>query len=120
MGPDPPEKSHIGFQAILVNHKATYPTLNVGPSSARQRNAIEMAFRWWVDDGRLIVVLDPLSSHQLKKQRKTKNSQIWTPSDKTSESAHEIFFVLVDINLNFYVDVYRISECMNAFFKSFR
>ena len=22
-----------------------------GPSSARQRNGIEMAFRWWADDG---------------------------------------------------------------------
>ena len=22
-----------------------------GPSSARQRNATEMAFRWWADDG---------------------------------------------------------------------
>ena len=32
-GPDP-----------LKNHKATKPTFNVGPSSARQRNAISMAF----------------------------------------------------------------------------
>ena len=44
-GPDP-----------LKNHIATNPAFNVGPSSARQRNAISMAFRWRVDDGPLIVV----------------------------------------------------------------
>ena len=30
----------------LKNHKATKKTFNVGPSSARQRNAIKMPFRW--------------------------------------------------------------------------
>ena len=40
-GPDP-----------LKNHKAFKPALNVGLSSARQRNAIKMAFRWQVDNGR--------------------------------------------------------------------
>ena len=39
-GPDPME-----------NHKASKPALYVGPPSARQRNAILMAFRWWTDDG---------------------------------------------------------------------
>ena len=46
-GPDPPPlKNHKikGFLVILVwtpeNHKATKPAFNVGPSSARQRNAI--------------------------------------------------------------------------------
>ena len=34
----------------------TKPTFNVGPSSARQRNAIGMAFRWRADDGPLSVV----------------------------------------------------------------
>ena len=38
------------------NHKATKPAFNVGPSSARQRNAISMAFRWWADDGPFIAV----------------------------------------------------------------
>ena len=44
-GPDP-----------LENHKATQPAFNVGTSSARQRNAILMAYRWRADDGPLIVV----------------------------------------------------------------
>ena len=30
----------------LKNHKPTKKTFNVGPSSARQRNAIKMPFRW--------------------------------------------------------------------------
>ena len=65
-GPDTspiPLKNHkrIGFFSNtgpdpLKNHKATKPAFNVGPSSACQGNAIEMAFRWWADDGQLIVV----------------------------------------------------------------
>ena len=45
-GPDPPEKSqNIGFLSNtgpdhLKNQKATKPAFNVGPTSARQRNAI--------------------------------------------------------------------------------
>ena len=51
-----PEKhKNIGFPSNTENHKATKPAFNVGPSSARQRNAIKMAFRWRVDDGPLIV-----------------------------------------------------------------
>ena len=55
--PPPPEKSQkIGFLSNtgpdpLKNHKATKPAFNVGPPSARQRNAIYMA-----DDGPLKVV----------------------------------------------------------------
>ena len=45
-GPDP-----------LKNHKATKPEFNVGLSSACQRNAIEMAFRWRADDGPVLVLL---------------------------------------------------------------
>ena len=51
-GPDPPLKNHknIGFLCNtgldpLKNHKATKPAFNVGPSSARQRNIVSMAFR---------------------------------------------------------------------------
>ena len=40
----------------LKNHKATELAFNVGQSSARQRNAISMAFRWHADDGPLLVV----------------------------------------------------------------
>ena len=50
--PLPPEKSqtlNIGFLSNtgpgpLKIHKATKPAFNVGPSSARQRNAIEWRF----------------------------------------------------------------------------
>ena len=50
-GPDPPpplkNHKHIGFLSNtglnpLKNHKATKPAFNIGPSSARQRNAIYM------------------------------------------------------------------------------
>ena len=48
--PPPPEKSqNIGFHSCtgpdpLKNLKATKPAFNVGPSSARQRNAIQWRF----------------------------------------------------------------------------
>ena len=35
----------------LKNHNATKPAFNFKSSSARQRNAIDMAFRWRADDG---------------------------------------------------------------------
>ena len=43
--------SNTGPDPLKIN-KATKPTFNVGPSSARQRNTI----RWRFDDGRLILV----------------------------------------------------------------
>ena len=46
----------------LKNHKATKPAFNVGPSSARQRNATSMAFPWLANDGPLIVVFESLPS----------------------------------------------------------
>ena len=49
----------------LKYHKATKPAFNVGPLSARQRNAILMADRWRADDGPILVVFG--STHQLKK-----------------------------------------------------
>ena len=62
-GPPPPLKNHknLGFLGntgpdLLKNHKATKPAFNVGPLSARQRNAIYMAFRWRADGGPPIVV----------------------------------------------------------------
>ena len=69
-GPDPPpEKSQkykgslLYLSGSLANHKATKPAFNVGPSLARQRNAIKC--RWRADDDPLIVVfgwsnMDPL------------------------------------------------------------
>ena len=43
-GPDP------------LENQATKPAFNAGSPSARQPNAILMAFRWWADDGLLLVV----------------------------------------------------------------
>ena len=46
--------------AILIrtprNHKASKSTFNFGPSTARQRNAVLMGFRWRDDYDPLIVV----------------------------------------------------------------
>ena len=111
-GPDPPPpmKNHknIGFftntgPVPLKTHKATKPAFDVGPSSARQRNAIAMAFRWRTDDGPFISVLylDPLSSYQLKmiiiiKKR----SQICAPLLKNrSRSAHASLRYIVRLSL---------------------
>ena len=79
--PPPPEKSqkYTGRASSntgpdpLKNNKATKPAFNDGPSSARQRNAIEMAFRWWADDGQLIVVCGSSLPSLIKKKEKKKN-----------------------------------------------
>ena len=62
--PPPPLKNHenMGFLCNtgpdpLKNHKTTKPAFIVGPSSARQLHAIQMAFRWRADDGPIILVL---------------------------------------------------------------
>ena len=84
-----PLKNHknIGFHINtgpdpLKKHKATKPAFNVWPPSARQRNAIQMAFRWRADDGPFIVVFGSFLPSSTKKQNKKKR-QSWTPSDKT-------------------------------------
>ena len=69
-GPDP-----------LKNYEATEPAFNVGPSSARQRNAVLIAFGWRADDDPLIVVFGSSHPHQLKTKR--------CPLPKYSGSAHE-------------------------------
>ena len=70
-GPDPPEKSQkyrVSYQyrsGSPENHKAAKSAYNGGPLSARQRYAIEMAFRWRADDGPLMLVFGsslPLST----------------------------------------------------------
>ena len=53
-----------------LNHKAANPAFNVGPSSARQRNAIKMAFRWRAVDGPLIVVFGSFFSSSNKNKKK--------------------------------------------------
>ena len=58
----PPEKPHkyrVYWQYWSGSpeiHTATKPVFNAGASSARQRNAIKMAFRWRTDDGPPIVI----------------------------------------------------------------
>ena len=54
---------NIGFYSntgpgSLINHKATKPVFNVGPSSVHLRvdDGGQLAFRWLIDDGRLLVV----------------------------------------------------------------
>ena len=58
--PEKSQKNRVSLQnwsgSPKKNSKVTKPAFNVGPSSARQRNAISMAFRWRVVDGLLIVV----------------------------------------------------------------
>ena len=63
--PSPPLENlkYIGFlnnigSDPLKNHQATRPAFNVGPSSARKRRAITMAFLGRADDGPLIVVFE--------------------------------------------------------------
>ena len=85
MGGRPGVKNHknIGFLSNsgpdpLKNYEPTEPAFNVGPSSARQRNAVLIAFGWWAHDDPLIVVFGSSHPHQLK----TKRCQSVTPSDK--------------------------------------
>ena len=73
-GPDP-----------LENHKATKPSFNVGPSSARQRNAILMAFHWRSDIGPLLVVFGSTLPSLIIKLVK-----VGPPLTKLSGSAHAV------------------------------
>ena len=85
-GPPPPEKNHknIGFlsktgQDLLKNHKTTKPALNIGPSSARQWNAILMvllAGRRWPNFSGIWI-------HSLTKNTHTQTrSHSWTSFEK--------------------------------------
>ena len=78
---------NIGFHCNTVsdpmkNYKATKPAFNVGLSSARQRNAILIAFRWWADDGTMKAVFE--SSINWKKNV----IKFGPPLKKLSGSAH--------------------------------
>ena len=79
--PPPPENlQKIGFLSNSdldpqKNYEATEPAFNVGQSSARQRNAILMAFRWRADGGPLILVFR--SSHHSS----TRNKKVVKISD---------------------------------------
>ena len=92
--PDPPpagNDKNIGFLSnidlvSLKNHKATKPAFNGGPLSARQRNAISMAFHWRADDGPFIAVL----GSSLPSSTKKGGIKFGPPLTKLSGSAHEI------------------------------
>ena len=55
-GPPPPHLKNHKLSNTGSDPKATKPAFNVVPSSACQRNAISMGFRWRADDGPFIVV----------------------------------------------------------------
>ena len=70
-----PLKNHKNMEYLsntcsdpLKNHLVTKPAFNVGPSSVRKRNAIQMAWRFAGEPkmARLQWYLNPLSLHQLK------------------------------------------------------
>ena len=93
----PLEKSqNIGFLSNtgpdpLKAHKmlCTKSVCNVGPLSARQRNAIYMAFRWWADDGLLIALLGSYFPSSTKKKQE-KSHQSGPPLTKLSGSVHSL------------------------------
>ena len=89
-GSGPRLKNHknIGFLSNfgpdpLKNYEATEPAFNVGPSSARQGNAIKMAFCWRADDGPLIVVFG--STHLSPTKKNTPPSPPPPPPKKKSK-----------------------------------
>ena len=77
-GPDP-----------MKNHKATKPNSILG----HLRPTREMPFTWHFPGGPMMArfewYLDPLSSHQLKKQQQ-KNFRAGPPLTKLSGSAHDV------------------------------
>ena len=67
------------------------PAFNVGPSSARQRNAVSMAFSWRADDGPIKAVFGS-SIPQLTKKNVIR---VGPPLTKLSGSAHAFPLILV-------------------------
>ena len=96
-GPDlPPPENHknIVFSNTgpdpLKNHKTTKP-FNVGPSSARQRNDILIAFHWRAYDGSLLVVFGyPYQQNKKQQQQKKTLKKSWIPLKNLSGFAHDI------------------------------
>ena len=67
--PPPPREKSQKYRVSLQYWSGS--AFNFGPLSARQRNAISMAFRWRAEDGPLIVVFVG-SSPKKKKQQQLK------------------------------------------------
>ena len=101
-GPDPPYcLKNIGFLCKtcadpLKNHKATKPAFNVGPSSALQRNAISMSFRWRADDGLIKEVFEFSTPPQSIKKI---NIKFEPPLKKLSGSLHVSFIIFCSLYL---------------------
>ena len=75
----------------------------VGPLSARQRNVIVMAFRWWIDIGPFLMAF---GSSIPKKQNKTKPlAEYDPPQTKRSGSAHahQPWLIVITVDLIMYL-----------------
>ena len=96
-GPPPPpppwklQKGSLSNTSLdpLKNHKAAKPAFNVGPSSARQRNAfngVSLVGRWWSAYSQWHWILSPLlplwTINKNNNKKKSCNTCSWTPSDK--------------------------------------
>ena len=89
-GPPPPSEKSQNIRFLsntgedpLKNHKTTKPAFNVGPSLARQRNAIKIAIRWRAHNGPLIVLFGSYLPSSTKNVVK-----VGQPLTKLSGSAH--------------------------------
>ena len=93
----PPEKSQKNIRFLsntgpdpLKSHKATKSAFNVGPTSARQRNAISI--KWRIDGGPMMAqlqwYLDLLSSHkkQEKGKKRCQSSTLLLPTECNTDS----------------------------------
>ena len=99
----PKNYKNIGFLCKtgmdpLQNHKATQAAFDVWPSSARQRNAIYMAFHWRADDGLFIAVFGSYSPSSTKKKTHKKQNKknvikFGPPVTKLSGSAHAVIHI---------------------------
>ena len=90
-GPPPPLKNHKHLRFLnnsgpdpLKKYEATEASIQYGSSSARQRNAIKMAFRWRADGGPRIVLFGSTHPSSAKKSV----VKVGPPLTKFSGSAH--------------------------------
>ena len=99
----PPLKNHknLGFLSDsgpdpLKIHKATEPAFSM---LGHHQHASKTPFKWHFAGGqmmaRLLWYLDPSTPLQLKKEKKQKNRQSWTPSDKIFWIPHGYVFNLL-------------------------
>ena len=93
-GPYPPEKSQkyrVSLQywsGSPENHKTNKSAFNVGPSSARQRNAISMACCRQDYDGPFLAVFRSSIPSSTKEKKRKKVIKFGPPLTKLSGSPH--------------------------------